>query len=344
MKITMFGHGMVADTHIAAIADNTEGMRLHQIVGRDADRTQAYAAKASKTLGYTVSAQTDVAQATVRAKGGMALIITPPNVRQPLIQVLVEARVPILMEKPIERTFADARRLVELCESASVPLGIVLQHRMRFASQALYENIKSKKLGTLVSVDIRVPWWRDQAYYDEPGRGTYARDGGGAMISQAIHTLDLALALCGPVRTVSALMHKSPLHKLEAEDWAAALLEFENGCIGAMTATTAAYPGGAESITIQGTKASAHLCAGVLELAYLDGRTETIGATATTGGGADPMAFTHAWHQNVLEDFTRAITEHRDPVASGRSALKAHAVIDAMERSNRSSAREEVTQ
>ncbi|WP_390911775.1 Gfo/Idh/MocA family oxidoreductase [Pseudosulfitobacter sp. SM2401] len=177
--------------------------------------------------------------------------------------------------------------------------------RARAASIALKQAIDAGVLGDLATVELRIPWWRNQSYYDAPGRGSFGRDGGGVMISQAIHTLDLAMWLVGPIATIQALMRTTPLHHLEAEDWAGALFEFENGVCGSLMASTAAFPGQAESIVIQGSKAAAHLAFGVLTLHHLDGRTEELGANASTGGGADPMAFTHAWHQSVIEDFAR---------------------------------------
>ena len=205
----------------------------------------------------------------------------------------------------------------------------------RAASQALKSAIEQGELGAIATVEIRVPWWRDQSYYDEPGRGTYARDGGGVMISQAIHTLDLAMWLLGPISDIQAMMRKTPLHDLEAEDWAGAVFETDRGAVGTLMATTAEFPGAAESITIQGTRAKAHLESGVLTLTTFDGYKSTVGETSATGGGADPMAFTHAWHQAVIEDFAKAVADGTLPMATGRSALLTHAVIDAMQVANR---------
>jgi predicted dehydrogenase len=109
-------------------------------------------------------------------------------------------------------------------------------------------------------------------------------------------------------------------------------------------ATTAAFPGGAETITLQGTRAAAQLGSGVLTLTHMDGRVETTGAAGGTGGGADPMAFTHAWHQSVIEDFARALIDGRPPMATGRSALRTHAVIDAMQTASTTGQRTEVPQ
>ena len=336
-RCALIGLGMVAPTHVAALRAS-ERVALSGIWGRDPDKASAFAQTHEVAQVYP-----DLAALAADEALDFVIVTTPPNARVDLVERLVAAGRPILMEKPIERNYAAAQQIVALCEAASVPLGIVLQHRARAASRHLKTAIDTGTLGDVTNVEIRVPWWRDQAYYDAPGRGTYARDGGGVMITQAIHTLDLVLWLLGPVAQVQALMHRTPMHDLEAEDWAGALLRFDSGAIGTMMATTAAFPGTAESLTVQGTKAAAHLAEGVLTLHHLDGRVETIGASAATGGGADPMAFTHDWHQAVIEDFAESLDTGRAPLASGRDALRAHAVIDAMETASKSGRTTEVT-
>lgn len=122
-------------------------------------------------------------------------------------------------------------------------------------------------------------------------------------------------------------------HRMESEDFATAGLRFANGAVGSLVASTASFPGGAETIGLHFDKASLHLGSGVLTVRWRDGREERFGAAATTGGGADPMAFTHEWHQAVIEDFAGALVDRRPPVASGRAALAAHHLIDAIARS-----------
>jgi predicted dehydrogenase len=116
---------------------------------------------------------------------------------------------------------------------------------------------RGRCLGALGYAEIAVPWWREQSYYDEPGRGTYARDGGGVLISQAIHTIDLALSLTGPVAEVQAMTATTRFHAMEAEDVAVAGLRFANGAVGSLTASTASFPGGAEWIRLHFERASA---------------------------------------------------------------------------------------
>jgi len=184
----------------------------------------------------------------------------------------------------------------------------------------------------LVIAEVCVPWWREQSYYDEPGRGTYERDGGGVLISQAIHTLDLMLSLTGPVSYVAAMAHTTSLHQMESEDYVSASMKFSSGAVGSLVASTAHYPGGAESITLHFSQCVAHLQSGVLTLTWRDGREEQFGETSTTGGGADPMAFTHTWHRSIIEDFSNAVRTGNKPCVTGREALQVHALIDAFTR------------
>ncbi|MBO6675854.1 MAG: Gfo/Idh/MocA family oxidoreductase [Rhizobiales bacterium] len=318
---------MVASTHAAAIKASDK-VTLQGVTARTPESAQSFASE------HGVETYADVAAIAADPAIDFAIIVTPPNARIELIEPLAKAGKPILLEKPVARDYKEAEQVVTLCEDAGVKLGIVFQHRMREASKKATELIASGALGVLGVVEINVPWWREQAYYDEPGRGTYARDGGGVLISQAIHTLDLALSLTGPVASVQAMTATSRFHTMEAEDFATAGLRFTNGAIGSLVASSASFPGDAETITLHFDKASLHLGSGVLTVSWRKGETETFGASATTGGGADPMAFTHEWHQGIIEDFCDAITDGRDPVVTGRSALASHALIGAITQSS----------
>ena len=185
-------------------------------------------------------------------------------------------------------------------------------------------------LGALQSVEVSVPWWRDQSYYDVAGRGTYARDGGGVLISQAIHTLDLMLAFTGQATRVTAFCARSSAHEMEAEDFVCAGLEFKNGAIGQVFASTASFPGRSESITLYYSQATAQLETGSLTIHWRDGRVQRFGAQAGSGAGSDPMAFSSRWHQTVIEDFADCVRFGKTPIASGRSALEVHRLIDAI--------------
>lgn len=331
----LIGTGMVARTHLLALRD-APGVQLGAVVARRAESAERFADLAQSETGARPRVLPDASAVADDPDIDLAIIVTPPDARIDLITPLAAAGKPILLEKPIGRDLAEAAELVELCDGAGVPLGIFFQHRAREASLTAKALIEGGTLGSLGLVEVSVPWWRDQAYYDEPGRGSYARDGGGVLISQAIHTIDLTLWLAGPVTEVTAMTATTRFHRMEAEDIAAAGLHFEGGALGWLTASTASFPGGAESIVLQFDHGSLRLAEGTLTVHWRDGRTETRGGQATgTGGGADPMAFTHGWHQSVLEDFLDTLDTGSPLLASGRSALAAHAVIEAITQSAR---------
>ena len=339
LKAALIGLGMVAKTHVAAMRGAADRVTLSGVCARRPDRAAAFAAEISGGRGDDVQVYVQVYPSVEAVAADpaidFAVIASPPDARAELIRPLAAAGKAVLLEKPVARALSEARDVVEICARAGVPLGVVFQHRMRAASRAAAELVASGRLGALGAAELSVPWWRDQSYYDEPGRGTYARDGGGVLISQAIHTIDLALSLTGPVSAAQAMTATTRLHRMEAEDFAVAGLRFANGAVGSLTASTASFPGGAEAIRLHFENASLTLEAGILEVRWRDGATETIGAAAGTGGGADPMAFTHEWHQSVLEDFVDALIENRAPIVSGAAALEAHVLIDAVTRSAR---------
>ena len=235
----------------------------------------------------------------------------------------------MLVEKPLDISLARAIEMVEICESHGVLLGVMLQHRLRGAALALKGIIAGGELGSLVSANISVRWWRPQSYYDQPGRGTLERDGGGVLITQAIHTLDLFLSLAGLPKKLTGIV-KTNVHHMEREDTAAALLEYENGALASLQATTAAYPGFPEHIEMNFSKGSATLASGLLEVHFMNGTSLSRGASEASGGGADPMAFDHAAHRAVLQDFATAVQVGREPAVSGRSALITQQVIEAI--------------
>ena len=331
LNVALIGVGMVAKTHARAVRDLAPLVRLHGVLATVHERAQAFAKAMAADEGIEgAEAFADLDALVADEALDFVIVLTPPNARQAIIERLCAAKLPILMEKPVERTFAAAQTLVETCERASNPLGIVFQHRFRSVSEHLADMLAKGALGAVGLVDISVPWWREQSYYNEPGRGTYARDGGGVLISQAIHTLDLMLSLLGDVSRVQAMAAKTRFHAMEAEDFVSAGMTFASGAVGALQASTAYFPGGAEFIVVHGEKGVARLGAGQLVLHWRDGREETIGEVGTTGGGADPMAFTHAWHQSVIEDFAHALLENRPPQVTGREALRVHRLIDAL--------------
>ena len=236
----------------------------------------------------------------------------------------------MLVEKPLELTSERGARLVEAARRSGKALGVVLQHRFRPASLRLKAALDGGELGTVEAAFLHVPWWRPQAYYDEPGRGTLARDGGGVLLTQAIHSLDLFRSLVGVSRIIAAQVRTTALHRMETEDYASALLETGNGAPATLVATTAAYPGHPERIEIVARKGFAALVGGRLELAFLDGRSEIVEAEGSTGSGAAIMDFPHDAHRALIGDFIDAIVHSRQPVVTGEEALTSQRLVDAI--------------
>lgn len=329
ISLAVIGLGMASKPHLAALQQLEGRIRVAGLFTRNADRLAEHAA----TTGWYAyqSVQEICDDATVDG----VILITPPNARKALVGPLAQAGKHILMEKPIERDLARAEELVSICDTAGVMLGMVLQHRFRAGSLALTDLVQSDRLGQIRAVRMALPWWRDQSYYDAPGRGSYGQDGGGVLLTQAIHVLDLMLSLTGPVTEVQALCGTTAFHDMEAEDFATAGLMFANGAIGSVVATTAAYPGRQETLAIDGDNGSAILTAGELVVHWRDGTTETVGELSATGGGSDPMDFPCDWHRDLIADFADSIRDGRPPRVTGQEALKVHKLISAIERSAR---------
>ena len=333
MRVALIGLGMVSRTYADALA-NTDKAELGPVYGRSVSGRRKFL---SDWPGLGGTEATSVQEIADDPTVDFVILATPPNARREIVEILAAAGKPILMEKPVERSLQNAEALVELCEDLDVPLGIVLQHRARPVAALLREKLDT--LGHLVAVEVNVPWWRPQTYYNEPGRGTYERDGGGVLISQAIHTMDLMLTFTGPVSEVTAMCATTSAHDMEAEDFVTAGLAFSNGAVGQLFATTASYPGAGETITLHCRDGSARLEAGVLRIDWHDGRTEELGEATASGAGADPMAFTSDWHRFLIEDFSDAITSNRPPLVTGRDALEVHALIAAIEMAGQSGQR-----
>ena len=328
VRLALIGLGMAAKPHLEALSDRGLGVDVAGVF----NRSRAKAESVAESGSYPVFDSLEQIAADPGVEG--IILATPPDQRAEIVGMMARAGKHILMEKPVERTVSAAQDLVETCERRGVHLGIVLQHRFRAGARHLRTLMEDGALGEIGLVRVEVPWWRGQDYYDQPGRGTYARDGGGVLISQAIHPLDLMLHLAGPVVSVQAMCATTSLHRMEAEDFATAGLRFTSGAVGSILATTASYPGSEETITLDGALGTAVLRAGQLTVSWRDGRREETGEPAATGGGADPMAFPCDWHKAVIEDFAGAIRGNRPPAITGREALKVHALIDAITQSS----------
>jgi UDP-N-acetyl-2-amino-2-deoxyglucuronate dehydrogenase len=262
------------------------------------------------------------------------ILLTPPTTHLELVERCAGAGKHVLLEKPVEVSAERARRAVEIMERAGLTFGVVLQHRFRAAAQKLRNLVHSGELGSPLSASAAIRWWRPPEYFAQPGRGMRARDGGGVLLTQAIHTLDLFQSLTGPIARVAAMAKTSPLRKIDTEDIAVAAIEFANGAVGTIDATTVSYPGFPERIELACVNGTAVLAAESLEVFWKDGRHDRHEGSAAGGGGADPMAFSHEAHKALITDFLAGVRERREPAVSGREAVKVQVLIEAMLRSS----------
>ena len=325
MRAAIVGLGMAVTPHARSLADLAGRVEVACAYSPSAARRAAFAAKFP--FPQCDRLETILADRSI----GIVLVLTPPNTHLELVERCAAAGKHVLLEKPLEITTARAERLVAACRKADIKLGIVLQHRFRPAAEKLAELLRTDALGRLVSASASVPNWRPQSYYDQPGRGTRERDGGGVLLTQAIHTLDLFLSLAGEVANVKSFVATTPVHRMETEDLVCAALQFKNGALGVVYASTAAYPGFPERIELVGTQGTALLEGTSLWANFIDGK--SIKSSTESGGGgtgADPMAFPHDWHRSVLADFLDAVETGREPRVNGEEALKVHRFIDSL--------------
>lgn len=323
--IAIIGLGMAVSPHARGLIDLADTVEVVHAFSPSESRRRAFGDKFPFPIADSLDSILN--DGSVEA----VLVLTPANTHLDIASKCATAGKHVLLEKPLDISTERAERLVATCRAARVKLGVVLQHRFRPAAVKLAQVLASGELGRIVGCSTVIRLWRPQGYYDEPGRGSFARDGGGVLISQGIHTLDLMLSLAGPIVEVTGFAATTPVHRMETEDMVCAAARFANGAFGTIDATTAAYPGYAERIELTCVNGTASLVGTSLLIHYQDGRKTEIEADQSAGGtGADPMAFPHDYHRAVMTDFVDAIRSGREPNVTGEEALKVHRLIDAL--------------
>jgi UDP-N-acetyl-2-amino-2-deoxyglucuronate dehydrogenase len=324
-RLAIIGLGMAVTPHARSLLDLTARVEVAGAYSRSETRRADFASR----FPFPSAASLDAILADRSID--IVAILTPPNTHLDLVRRAAAAGKHVLLEKPLEITTERAMALVQACRDAGVRLGVVLQHRFRPAAMRLRELLRAGELGAPVGCSTSIRLWRPQSYYDAPGRGTKARDGGGVLLTQGIHTLDLMLSLAGPVAEVSGYATTTGVHRMETEDLVCAAARFANGALGVIEATTCAYPGFPERIEITGERATAMLAGTRLEVLHHDGRVTQVAPDSSAGGtGADPMAFPHDYHCALLTDYLDALDHGREPAINGEEALKVHRLIDAL--------------
>jgi len=237
----------------------------------------------------------------------------------------------VLTEKPIDISVASADALIAAARSENVKLGVMFQDRFKPEIRKLKEWIDRGVLGKPLLVDARVKWYRPPEYYvDSKWRGTLQFDGGGALINQAVHTVDLLLWLLGDVRRVQSSF-STALHKIEAEDTAVALLEFSSGARGVLQASTAVFPGYPRRVEITGTEGTIILEHDRVVAVDLRNPPEDVHPGTPSDDSenvASPVVSDFSGHQAVFEDFIRAIQEDGTPACDGPEARRSIALVE----------------
>lgn len=321
LTLGIIGLGPVSEPHAKCLQELSERVEVRAAASRSEGRARAFADR----FGFPVTTDIDgvIADPAIQA----VLVLTPPSSHLEVAERCFAAGKHVLVEKPLETARDRAEQLVAAGRASGRRLGVVLQHRFLPGSLRLRAMLDQGRLGPVQAAAMTVPWWRPQAYYDEPGRGTVARDGGGVLLTQAIHTLDLFRSLVGVSAVVAAQATTTAVHRMETEDYATALVRLGNGAPGTIAATTAAYPGGPERIDIIGAHGAAALHGGALRVALLDGTEEALAAEGPTGSGANIMDFPIDAHRALLADFIDAVAAGRDPAVPGEEALATQRLI-----------------
>lgn len=320
--IALVGLGMAVAPHARSLLDLADRVRVVWAASPTQSRIEDFGAS------YPFPVTTDVAGAITDPAVDAVILLTPPGSHCDLALAALSAGKHVLVEKPLELTAARGREIVAAAEAAGRLLGAVLQHRFRPGAARLKQLVDAGSLSIVEHISLSVPWWRPQAYYDEPGRGTLARDGGGVLLTQAIHSIDLLRWIGGPMQVHSAIARTTDLHRMEAEDIATAILRLQSGGTATITATTAHYPGFPETLDIIGTVGTARLQGEALGVSWLDGRTELLSAEGSAGHGADAMGFSHHAHRALIANFLAAMEGRETLVCSGRDALDTQLVIE----------------
>ena len=340
VRFAIIGTGNIAGFHAqsAALVPEAELVAVHS---RRPESGRAFAAQ------YGAEYAADYAELLARPDIDAVAITTPSGTHAELGIAAARAGKHVLCEKPIYITTERVDALSAACTEAGVLLGAIFQARFGPGARALKDAVTAGRFGQLAQCGAYVPWYRSAEYYKSAGwRGTWTLDGGGALMNQSIHAIDLVLWLAGEVAEVSALCGTALHSGIEVEDNAVAWLRFKNGAFGVIQGSTACYPGESKRVELKGTLGSATLVDDrpvfweFSEELPGDPDVRALAATAKIGGGAsNPVAMSVEGHRAQLEDFALAILEGRQPAIPGIEGRRAVELINAIYQSSRTQAR-----
>jgi predicted dehydrogenase len=329
--IGIIGGGGISETHARA-ARAIEGVKISAFYGYNQDKI------ARLCRLYSGTAYEDLASFLAHKPMDLVMIGSPSSLHAE--QGIGAARhgLHVLVEKPIDISTERADLLIGECKSAGVKLGVCFQDRVAPDICRLKELVDAGRLGKPILVSGRVKWYRPPEYYGgSRWRGTWALDGGGALINQGVHTVDLLLWLMGDVERVSAKAITA-LHDIEVEDTVAAMLEFANGAVGTLEIATSVYPGYRRRVELTGSEGTIILEHDrILRADLRTPFTDAVGSPAenTNASASSPVVSDISGHKKLLEDFLRAIAEDASPRCDGREGRRSVALVQAIYESSR---------
>jgi UDP-N-acetyl-2-amino-2-deoxyglucuronate dehydrogenase len=331
IQVGILGGGNISETHARAV-QQTEGAEVAAVFGQNHEK----AARLSKLYGGRVY---ESLQAFLDHKPMDMVVIGSPSGLHAEQGIAASRRgLHVLVEKPLDINLDRADALIAECERAGVKLGVFFQDRVAPGICKLKELIDAGRLGKLILVSARVKWYRPPEYYSgSRWRGTSALDGGGALINQGVHTLDLLLWLLGDVERVYAKTITA-LHQIETEDTVAATLEFSSGVIGTLEVATSVYPGYARRLELTGSEGTLVLEHDRIIAADLRRPLEekALGAKEDTNPSAtSPVVSDVRGHRRILEDFLLAIEKDGRPLCDGHEGRRSLELVQAIYQSSR---------
>ncbi len=328
IRFGLIGIGNIAPLHAAAIK-NTPDAELVAAATRNQLRGQAFVAEHGGKL------YSDYRDLIAHKEVDVVTICAPHDLHAPITVDAAAAGKHVLCEKPMARNTAECDAMIAACQRAGVTLGVIFQSRFEPLAHKLKSLFDDDKLGRLLWVGAHTIWYRTDEYYRSgPWRGTREHEGGGVLINQAIHAIDLLLWLTGTPMRVTAKT-RTLHHAIEVEDGAVALLEYSSNCLGVIQATTAAFPGFPERLEFYGTRGSAifHKGEGRLEWHLVEPREDRVEQSEVSSGSARPMDISAAGHTAQFQDFVAALREHRLPLVDGHQARRSVELVEAIYRS-----------
>lgn len=329
IRFAIIGAGVIGPMHAKVITDNPRA-ELVAVCDIIPERAKALGDK------YGVPYYEDYHEVLALADVDVVNICVPSGIHGEIAVAAAEAGKHVLCEKPLEITREKMDEMIAACDKAGVKLGCVFQRRAVALSQGVKRVIEEGHLGKLVLGDAYLKYYRDQKYYDSAGwRGTWELDGGGALMNQGVHGIDLIQWLMGDVESVYARAG-ALVRDIEVEDTAVISVRYKNGALGVIQGTTSVYPGYDTRFEIHGEKGSIIFGdQGIVSWEFLDADVPRPQESESVGGSSDPASIASLGHYLIVDDMISAILENREPMINGREARRSVDLILAIYESAR---------